>query len=60
MKIVIVGFNQREKKALIYREVEVFSPVDTIELDFTPALKIFEKALNIGATIISTRVLEEK
>jgi len=59
MKIIIVGFNQKQKRALIYRQVEVISPVGTVEYDYTPALRIFQKALEKGATIISVRVLEE-
>lgn len=66
MKIVIVGFNQYQKKALLYREVEA-KKIHENEMEqaqrnrtIEKAKEVFAKALEKGATIISTRVLEEK
>lgn len=56
MKIVIVGFNQYQKKALIYRQIDCMVEPEAI----MKAGKVFYQALKKGATIISTRVLEEK
>ena len=58
MKIVIVGFNQKQKRSLLYRQVE---PKKIMAgYDYMPVAEVFVEALKRGATIISVRVLKGK